>query len=105
MLYYIYVLRCEDNSLYTGIATDWQKRFAEHKSCGPKCAKYTRSHKVVSIEALWKTDIKSNALKAERYFKSFEKQVKEQLIREPQKFTENFKSKYDLIIETEKHIF
>ena len=52
-MYYIYVLRCEDNSLYTGIASDWKKRFEEHQSQGKKCAKYTRSHKVVSVEALW----------------------------------------------------
>lgn len=103
-MYYIYVLRCEDNSLYTGIAADWQKRFEEHKLCGPKSAKYTRSHKVVSVEVLWKTDVKSNALKAERLFKSFTKQNKEQFIKQPQEFVKIFKSKYDTIIETEKHI-
>jgi len=102
-MYYIYVLRCEDNSLYTGIATDWKKRFEEHRTCGPKCAKYTRSHKVISVETLWKTLEKSNALKAERFFKTFSKQAKEEFVKYPDKFVEVFNIKYDnAIIETEK---
>ena len=37
----LYVLRCADGSLYTGIATDVQKRLAEHEG-GPRGAKYLR---------------------------------------------------------------
>ena len=41
------MLRCADDSLYTGVAADVEKRFAAHKSgCG---AKYTRSHPPVAI--------------------------------------------------------
>lgn len=94
-MYYIYVLRCEDNSLYTGIATDWEKRFNEHLSQGKKCAKYTRSHKAVSVEALWQTDTKSAALKAERFFKSFSKPAKEEIIKNPKKLISLFKDKYN----------
>lgn len=47
MDWYVYMLRCEDGSLYTGVAADVEKRFAAHKSgCG---AKYTRSHPPVAI--------------------------------------------------------
>ncbi|MFQ6977327.1 MAG: GIY-YIG nuclease family protein [Oscillibacter sp.] len=42
MDWYVYMLRCEDGSLYTGIASDVEKRFAMHKS--GHGAKYTRSH-------------------------------------------------------------
>ena len=97
-MYYIYVLRCEDNSLYTGIAADWQKRFEEHKSQGPKCAKYTRSHKVVSVEVLWQTKQKSDALKAEKFFKTFAKDKKENIIKSPEEFIKLFNEKYNDII-------
>ncbi|MBQ3573901.1 MAG: GIY-YIG nuclease family protein, partial [Clostridia bacterium] len=38
-MYYVYMMRCSDNSLYTGITTDLERRFEEHKS--KKGAKYT----------------------------------------------------------------
>ena len=46
MDWYVYMLRCEDGSLYTGIASDVEKRFAMHKS--GHGAKYTRSHPPVA---------------------------------------------------------
>ena len=33
MDWYVYMLRCADGSLYTGIAADVERRFEEHKSC------------------------------------------------------------------------
>lgn len=42
MRWYVYMLRCEDDSLYTGIATDVERRFGEHSS--GRGAKYTRAH-------------------------------------------------------------
>ena len=55
-MYYTYMLRCADNSLYTGITTDVARRFAEHSGQIPgKCAKYTGSRKAVSIEAVWES--------------------------------------------------
>lgn len=46
-MYYVYMLRCGDGSLYTGIATDPEKRAAVH-NCG-KGAKYTRSRLPVTL--------------------------------------------------------
>lgn len=43
-MYYIYMLRCEDNSIYTGITTDINRRMKEHFSKNKKCAKYTLKH-------------------------------------------------------------
>ena len=40
--YYVYILECEDGSLYTGISTNPARRFKEHKS-GKLGAKYTKS--------------------------------------------------------------
>ncbi|MCX6795165.1 MAG: GIY-YIG nuclease family protein [Candidatus Falkowbacteria bacterium] len=46
--YFVYIIRCADNSLYTGITTDIARRFAEHQK-GGKGAKYTTSHPPVDL--------------------------------------------------------
>lgn len=78
--YYVYMLRCTDNSLYTGITTDWKRRIAEHYEQGKKSAKYTKSHKVMQIAALWAVDGKSSALKLEKNIKSLSKYDKEKIV-------------------------
>lgn len=45
----LYILRCADNTLYTGIATDVDKRLAEHRS-GPRGAKYLRGRQPFKLE-------------------------------------------------------
>nr|MBP7134447.1 GIY-YIG nuclease family protein [Patescibacteria group bacterium] len=45
--WFVYLLRCEDATLYTGISTDVQARFEKHR-CGQGAA-YTRSHKPVAV--------------------------------------------------------
>lgn len=79
-MYYIYVLRCEDNSLYTGITNDLKKRISEHYYQKKQSAKYTKSHRVVGLEAVFCTDDKSTALKYEKKFKKMTKRSKETLI-------------------------
>ena len=49
-MYYTYMLRCENNSIYTGITTDVKRRMEEHFSKAPKCAKYTKSHTPQKLE-------------------------------------------------------
>ena len=41
-VWWLYLIRCGDDSLYTGITTDVARRFEEHESQSPKGAKYTR---------------------------------------------------------------
>lgn len=77
-MYYVYMMRCSDNSLYTGITTDLERRFEEHKS--KKGAKYTASRTVVSIEAVWEVPDRSSALKLESQIKKLSKAKKEELI-------------------------
>ena len=43
-MYYTYLLRCRDGSLYAGITTDLHRRYREHREGGKKGAKYTRAH-------------------------------------------------------------
>ena len=54
-MYYIYMLRCEDNSIYTGITTDINRRMKEHFSKNKKCAKYTLKHTAKKLESVWQT--------------------------------------------------
>ncbi len=63
---YVYMILCDDNTLYTGITNDMAKRMKCHASgSGAGCAKYMRSHKPVSLAALWKTDEYKTAAKLE----------------------------------------
>ena len=80
--YYIYVLRCQNNILYTGITTDYKRRFDEHmkKNGSKKGAKFTKSHKPEEIVAVWKTNTRSDASKLESRIKHLEKRNKELLI-------------------------
>ena len=78
--YFVYMLRCKDNSIYTGITTDVERRFAEHKS-PKKGAKYTTSHTPVSVEAVFETNSRSEASKLEAHIKSLTKSQKEELIK------------------------
>ena len=49
---YVYMLRCADNSLYTGIAADIVKRIKQHLGVLAGGANYTHSHRVIYIEAV-----------------------------------------------------
>lgn len=79
-MYYTYIVRCKDNSLYTGITTDLNRRIEEHKSQSEKSAKYTRTHKVIKLERAWTCANRVLASKLEYHIKRLTKQQKEQLI-------------------------
>ena len=90
--YYIYVLRCMDNSLYTGITTDIKRRFSEHTQRRSGGEKYTRARMAVSIEAVWSCTSRSDASKLEYAFKKLTKIKKEEIILNPlllKKYLEN----------------
>lgn len=79
-MYYTYILRCKDNSLYTGITTDLKRRMDEHFCQGDKCAKYTLRHKVIKLEIAWKSKNRMLASKLEYHIKKLTKHKKESLI-------------------------
>ena len=79
-MYYTYMLRCENNSIYTGITTDVKRRMEEHFSKDPKCAKYTKSHKPIKLECVWDAPDKIVASKLEYRIKKLTKKQKEELI-------------------------
>lgn len=79
-MYYTYILRCEDNSLYTGITTDLKRRLEEHKSQDKKCAKYTLRHNAKKFESAWESENRVLASKLEYHIKTLSKSKKEELI-------------------------
>ena len=72
------MLRCSDNSLYTGYSTDPVRRLSEH-NCGNKGAKYTRSRRPCTLVHIEVYDTKSEALKREYQIKQLSQQEKESL--------------------------
>lgn len=79
-MYYVYMLRCEDNSIYTGITVDVERRMKEHFNKNKKRAKYTSSHQAKKLEAVWETENKSLASKLEFNIKKLKKNQKEEII-------------------------
>ena len=71
-MYYTYMLRCSDNSIYTGMTNNLEKRLNEHKTKSKNGAKYTKSHDVIKLETAWKSK--------EYQIKNLTKQQKEKLI-------------------------
>ena len=81
-MYYTYMLRCQDNSIYTGITNDIKRRMEEHFNKEKKCAKYTYTHDAIKLEALWESSDKSKASKLEYAIKhNLKKEEKEELIK------------------------
>ena len=79
-MYYIYMLRCEDNSIYTGITTNIEHRMKEHFT-KENCAKYTYTHTAKKLEAVWQTENRILASKLEYHIKTLKKSQKEELIK------------------------
>ena len=89
-MYWVYTLLCEDNSLYTGFTDDIKHRIYVHYHGLRSAAKYTRSHKVKSLAALWKTDSETGARKLEYRIKQLPKAKKLLLIEKPEHVLEFF---------------
>ncbi len=96
MTYYVYMVRCADGSHYTGLCTDPARRMREHVQRLPGCAKYTRSHPVVSLDALWRTDSRSHAATLEALIKRLSKSQKLALIASPGALTAMFGDALDV---------
>ena len=59
-----------DNSIYTGITTDIERRMQEHFSKDKKCAKYTSRHTAKKLECVWRTENRVLASKLEYHIKT-----------------------------------
>ena len=79
-MFYFYILRCADNSLYCGQTKDLKRRLKEHNSDSKKSAKYLRAKKPVKLVYFEKYKTLSQALKREFAVKQWKKSEKELLI-------------------------
>jgi len=78
-MYYLYMVRCCDNSLYTGITTDIERRIAEHNG-SKKGAKYTKARRPVILVYEEKFENRAEASKREYAVKKLTKIKKEELL-------------------------
>ena len=86
-MYYIYIIRCKDNSLYTGITNNLERRIEEHINRTKRCAKYTKNHLDIKLEASCKTEDRKLASKLEYYIKHLPKSEKEDIIKHNKNIT------------------
>ena len=73
--YYVYMIRCKDESLYTGITNDVERRYREHEV--GRGAKYKKAKGVKNLEIYFQCQSRGEASKIEIYMKSLTKQKKE----------------------------
>ncbi len=81
---FVYIVECEDTSLYTGIAKDLKKRMQEHYDKNGKGAKYTRSRGIVAILMVWEAVSYSSAARLEYGIKHLARRDKLKLIACPE---------------------
>ena len=81
--HYVYLLRCADGSLYTGMTPDIARRLRQHVGRLPGCAKYTRSHPVTALALLLTTDTATTARQLEARSKRLTRAQKDALIADP----------------------
>ena len=78
MPWFVYVVRCGDGSLYTGIATDVEARVSVHND--GKGARYTRSRRPVTLVYVERKRTRSSALRRELAIKALDRAEKLDLI-------------------------
>ena len=79
-MWYVYFLRCADNSLYAGITTSLERRLLEHNECNKKAAKYTRVRRPVTLAYAESQPNRQQASRREYQLKQLSKKNKEQLV-------------------------
>lgn len=77
-VWFVYIIECSDNTLYTGITNDLDNRIKTHNS--GKGAKYAMGRRPVKLLTTWSFNSKSQALKEEYRIKKLSKENKLKLI-------------------------
>ncbi len=96
MQYYVYILLCKNNSLYTGYTNNLKKRIAAHFE-GKGC-KYTKSFKPERLVASFKLENKNEALSLEAKIKNLSRKDKDLLIISPSSFINIFPAIFQVIL-------
>ena len=82
MNWQVYIILCKDNSLYTGITTDVERRFTQHLAGAG--AKYFRGHPPLRLAYLEKGHDRSSASRREAEIKRLRPEDKRRLIESPE---------------------
>ena len=77
-MYFVYMVYCEGDTLYTGVAQDICRRMRQHTDRGTACARYTRAHPIQALAAL----------RLEYRIKQLTRTEKERLIHEDTAFSQ-----------------
>ena len=86
--YWVYILRCDNNSLYTGYTDDLIRRYHSHKK--GTGSKYTRSFKPKFVAQCWEiTGEKGLAMQVEHQIKKMSREEKERVILVPSTLSNN----------------
>ena len=80
MPWFVYILRCADDSLYSGITTEPARRVVEHNTDNALGARYTRSRRPVRLVYSEELDSRSAAAKREAELKKMGRQQKLALV-------------------------
>lgn len=78
--WYVYIVRCADGTLYTGMAIDVEKRIEEHNTNNLLGAKYTKSRRPVTLVYQEQVNSRSEAMSRETEIKKLKRKQKEALI-------------------------
>ncbi|WP_104002636.1 GIY-YIG nuclease family protein [Marinobacterium lutimaris] len=78
--WYVYILRCADDTFYTGVTTDLKRRVREHNECNRLGARYTRVRRPVQLVWSESQADRSVALKREYAIKQLRRPAKLRLI-------------------------
>ena len=80
-MYYVYILRCADDSLYTGLTNNPERRLRQHQRKINGGARYTAIKPAIEYAALWETETRRAAARLEYAIKKkFSHEQKEMLI-------------------------
>lgn len=79
-MWQVYLIRCRDESLYTGVTNDLARRLREHAAEGAACAKYLRGKGPFALVFTCVVGTRAEALRVERRIKKLPKADKERLV-------------------------
>jgi len=80
-MFFVYILRCKDKTLYTGITVDLKRRLIEHNSLNSG-AKYTRARRPVKLVYFKKFKNRSAASREEYRIKHLKREDKQKLLKQ-----------------------
>lgn len=81
--WFVYVVRCADDTFYTGITTNTERRMVEHNAGLPSGARYTRSRRPVTLAYVEGAASRAVATQRERAIKKLDRRRKLELCKLP----------------------